>query len=166
MQADGREDEARRARRIVLGFRVAFYAVVLIAALVVLAKRGGHADAQPLVGRTSQDAQFSMELRHGRPVAFDAQLMARCTNGARWPIRWWLRDGETTTFRIDGRRLRARGTERFADAVGEARRVFLIDAQVHDDYATGVMTFVQHSDLEHAPDFECESGQVTFTAQR
>jgi hypothetical protein len=166
VQADGREQEARRARRIVLGFRLAFYAVVLVAALVVLAKRGAADPAQPLIGKTAQDVPISMEVRDGRARAFDAQVLVTCPNGTSWPMRWWLRDDEVTPFRYDGTRLRVRGTDQRDAGTELAYRVFELDARVEDDRAQGVMTVVDHIRTVDGYRYRCASGEVAFTAQR
>ncbi len=166
MQVDGREEEARRAGRIVLGFRLACYSVVLIAAVAVLAKSAGGEGALPLVGRTSQDVQFSMELRDGRPSAFDAQVLVTCPNGTAWPMRWWLRDDEATPFRYDGTRLRVRAADQREAGAELAYRVLEFDARVADDRAEGVMTVVDDIRTVDGYRYKCASGEVTFTAQR
>jgi hypothetical protein len=167
---DGRDETARRARRIRWGIRLVFYPAAIAIAVALLAARGG-GDGELggyLHGTTSQDLTISFDLNaENEPTQFDSLISATCPNGEVWRVRWWEAERLATSFRRDDSRLEVDASEPMDYTDGQRGvREFTLRAEVHDDRAEGELTFVERLRTPDGLRYECASGKVRFTAQR
>jgi hypothetical protein len=164
------EDEqiARRARRALWAFRLAFYpAAVAVAAILLIGRGDAVAGTEHLDGRTSQGASITLRFDDGRPVGLETRLAAMCPNGHRDWTPWRPADGERLRFRRDGSRLWALELVTIDyDNGNVGRGVYRFDAWVSDDRVEGTLEVVEHVDPAEGDDWACGSEPVGFTAQR
>ena len=160
---------ARQARRVLWGFRLAFYPAAAAVAAVLLLSRGDADSETPTVvnGTTTQGKAFTLHFDgDGRATYFDTVLVTTCPNGDPWLLRWFPADGDPVPFRRDGSRLRVseRWTERYPSGV-VGRRRYTLDAQLGEGVASGVLSVVERVQATAGAAYECVSGNVSFTAR-
>jgi hypothetical protein len=157
------ERTARRARRVLWGFRAVFYGGATVAAALLLT---GGGDERPAFaeGQTSQGRAFTMRFENGRPTSLGTSFTATCDDGEPWSARWWSFDAKTARFDFEGGVLRVR--ERLAreyenDWTGD--RDYTLEARVDDEGVSGTMRLVENLRHPGGTASVCKSGDVSFS---
>jgi hypothetical protein len=155
---------ARRARRLLWGFRLVFYAGAAVAAALLLADGGDEPEVAFLDGRTSQGHVFELMLRDGRPAYLSTGFDAPC-QGSPWQTGWQERDGDGVRFRIEDGRLAIDTSwpARFDEPGFSGRHTVKLRAEL-EDRLRGTMRLHGVMRTPAGSTYTCESGDVTFLA--
>jgi hypothetical protein len=149
------EKELRRARIVLWTFRLTFYPCAVLVALVLIAARSTPAGGEPRAvnGDTSQGRTISLQIRDGRVTRFITQIDENCPQDRSYPYAW-------TADYIGPGGVRELFSRRWSDGVlGEVD--LTMRARVEHGVVTGTLRMVE----KRSDDYDCDSGEVTFTAR-
>jgi hypothetical protein len=157
---------ARRARRVLWGFRLAFsVGAAAVLALVFSGGGGKRFSDTELHGQTSAGEPVRIVLEDDRPDVIETHIAATCPDGDRHEVRWFAHAGHTAEFELDDETLR------ITDEVGRryedswtGRRWFELRADFDGKSVRGSIRFAERVWRPDFSSYVCEAEPVSFSA--
>jgi hypothetical protein len=157
------ERTARRARRVVRGFRLVFYPGAVVAAVLLLAGRSDSDARTSFEGRTDQGHPFELELVHGRPASLFTRITATCSSREPRVVEWSM-SAPMLSSRAGRQMTIADGGAHTYDGGDVGHRQLSLEAQIDPDRVTGHLSLSELvDDHTDGSNYRCESGTVDFS---